>query len=190
MERSVAWEELGFRLTNPNMLRHSLAVEAIMRRLALELDQDEHQWGLAGLLHDIAVERSQDLPLRHAAMGAEILENLEADPTVIHAVRVHHDQDPLLRRRSIDKALYCANAAATLVVSAVLARAEKRLDSVDAEQLTARHADAVRAAGEAGLSADSSWRRLESCTLLDISVERMYLLALEAMRGIGEELGL
>ena len=190
MERSVAWEELGLRLANPNMLRHSLAVEAIMRRLAQELDHDAHQWGLAGLLHDIAVERSYEQPLRHAAMGAEILENLEADPTVIHAVRVHHDQDPILRRRSIDKALYCANAAATLVVSAVLSRPEKRLDSVDEALLLARHHEAVRAAGDDGPAADSAWRRLESCALLDLSVERMYALALEAMRGIGEELGL
>lgn len=190
MERAVAWEELSLRLANPNMLRHSLAVEAIMRRLALDLDMDAHQWGLAGLLHDIGVERARDLAVPHAVMGAEILEILEVDPTVIHAVKVHHDPDPALRRRSIDKALYCANAAATLVVSAVLARPEKRLDRVDAAQLLARHRDAVESAGAAGLAADSAWRRLEECTLLDLPVERMYALALEAMCGIGEELGL
>jgi uncharacterized protein len=38
------------------MMKHMLATEAIMRALARRLGDDEEEWGLAGLVHDIDVE--------------------------------------------------------------------------------------------------------------------------------------
>ncbi|MCK4691400.1 MAG: HDIG domain-containing protein, partial [Desulfuromonadales bacterium] len=53
-ERSL--ELLKQQLTNPNLIKHCLASEAVMRALARHFGADEELWGLTGLLHDLDVE--------------------------------------------------------------------------------------------------------------------------------------
>lgn len=38
-----------------NIVKHMLAVEAIMRSLAKHFGEDENLWGLTGLLHDLSL---------------------------------------------------------------------------------------------------------------------------------------
>jgi len=57
MEREQALEELKARIENENLIKHSLAVEAIMKDLAFYFKEDIDKWGLAGLLHDIDCEK-------------------------------------------------------------------------------------------------------------------------------------
>ena len=57
MNREEAFKELQERLTNANLIKHSLAVEAIMRGIAIYFKEDIEKWGLAGLLHDIGSVR-------------------------------------------------------------------------------------------------------------------------------------
>ncbi|MFN3535740.1 MAG: HDIG domain-containing metalloprotein, partial [Desulfatiglandales bacterium] len=62
MERDEALRLLGEFVKNPNLIKHSLASERVMIRLAERLGEDPKTWGLAGLLHDIDVELvGQDL---------------------------------------------------------------------------------------------------------------------------------
>ena len=56
MTRNQALEVLNQYVKQDNMLKHSLASEAVMRAIARRLNQDEEKWGLAGLLHDVDVE--------------------------------------------------------------------------------------------------------------------------------------
>ena len=52
MDREQALALLKQHLTNENHIKHSLAVEAIMRGLAERLGEDADKFGLAGLLHE------------------------------------------------------------------------------------------------------------------------------------------
>ena len=183
MDRSSAWEALSLRIENPGLIRHSRAVEAIMRHLAMKLEMDVEQWGLAGLLHDIDWERVKSHSDEHGILAAEILENLECDPTVVFAVKAHNPALGIPRRRSIDKALYCADAAANLIVEAALMMADKRIASIDTVMLLERHRDATFA-----VHADRA--QIETCVALEMDLETFYGLALRAMTEIGEELGL
>src|SRR2546430_1361512 len=54
-------------------LSHALAVEAIMRELAVAKTDDKDEWGLAGLLHDIDIGTTANDLTRHGAVGAQIL---------------------------------------------------------------------------------------------------------------------
>ena len=56
MDRETALKAIQENVKNENLIKHMLATEAIMRALARRFTENEHEWGLAGLLHDIDVE--------------------------------------------------------------------------------------------------------------------------------------
>ncbi len=60
MNREEAWLLLNSRIKNPRMVAHSLSSEAVMRKLAVHFGEDEELWGLAGLLHDLDVEETEE----------------------------------------------------------------------------------------------------------------------------------
>lgn len=183
MDRSVAWEELTLRVESPNLLRHSLAVEAVMRGLAIQLGEDSTLWGIAGLLNGIDTERVRNCPEQKGVMAGEILRNLEADPTVIHAVEASHSENGKPRRRAIDRALPVAKAAADLLLGAALDHPEKRLEVLTVETLLKRHEMQRVGCGR-------KHRIMEACAELGLSLPQTYELALASMVAIRDELGL
>ena len=42
---------------NDALIKHALAVEAVMRFMARQYNQDEEVWGLVGLIHDLDYEQ-------------------------------------------------------------------------------------------------------------------------------------
>ena len=115
MNRKTAFEELSVRLENKGLIQNSLTVEAIMRKLAVYLQEDIELWGLAGLLHNIDQEMVDGDLQRKGLGGAEILEGLNVNPTIIYAIKAHNPELGVQRRRRIDKALFCAIALADLL---------------------------------------------------------------------------
>ena len=67
MNRTEALSLLKENLTNKNLFNHSLAVEAVMRRLAGH-SQDVEKWGLAG--HTISTTTRPKTPLIPTALRA------------------------------------------------------------------------------------------------------------------------
>ena len=65
MDRNQAMAIVDEMLTDPNLKKHCLAVEAIMRALARHFEADEDEWGLVGLLHDADYEVTEKDPERH-----------------------------------------------------------------------------------------------------------------------------
>ena len=53
MNRGEALNLVKSKVKGKNLVKHMLAVEAIMRRLAQHLNEDEKMWCLTGLLHDL-----------------------------------------------------------------------------------------------------------------------------------------
>ncbi len=82
MNRNEAFDVLQTYVKQENMLRHSLASEAVMRALAAKLGRDIEQWGLAGLLHDIDVEITNADAAVHGQKAIEILRPLGVDEEV------------------------------------------------------------------------------------------------------------
>ena len=64
MTRDEALELLGSHVKADNLKKHCLATEAIMRELAVRLDQDRELWGNIGLLHDLDFEDTTGAPGR------------------------------------------------------------------------------------------------------------------------------
>ncbi|ABN51386.1 MAG TPA: HDIG domain-containing protein [Hungateiclostridium thermocellum] len=183
MEREQALEELKARIENENLIKHSLAVEAIMKDLAFYFKEDIDKWGLAGLLHDIDCEKTAGDISKHSLVGAEILESLDIESSIIYAVKAHNDYHGIERKRKIDKALYCADPAAGLITAAALILPSKKLEDVTVDFL-------IRRMNEKSFAKGVNREQIKSCEQLGLSLEKFLEIALEAMKKISDELGL
>jgi len=136
-ERARAWNALRAKLPE-DKLRHSAAVEAIMREVAVAGTDDVEQWGLAGLLHDIDImETSGDLT-RHGVVGAAMLREMGFAPPVVHAVHAHDDRAGEARVSRMDHAVYCADQMYWVLAAAGFGFASGKLHGGNAEDVWER----------------------------------------------------
>lgn len=183
MDRERALAELKARLSNRNLIKHSLAVEAIMRDLAALLREDAEKWGLAGLLHDIDYDKTAGDPARHSLLGAEILENLGIDEEIVYAVKAHNDYHKIERKRKMDKALYCADPVSGLITAAALILPSKKLEDVSVEFI-------LRRMNEKSFAKGANREQIKTCSELGLTLEEFIGVSLNAMKRISGELGL
>ncbi|MDI9515038.1 MAG: HDIG domain-containing protein [Clostridiaceae bacterium] len=175
MDREKAFEELKLRIESQDIIRHCLAVEAIMKSLAKHFHEDAEIWGMTGLVHDIDWERIDGNMELHGKMGGDILENLDFDQTVVYAVRAHNPANRIARRRKLDKALYFASPMAELIMACVESTPGKAIDGIDAERIMQCYADPEF---QPKICRD----RIDSCGELDLSVEELAEISLKALK--------
>lgn len=183
MKREDAVSLIEKNIKTKNLIKHFLAVEAIMGALAQHFNEDEEKWKLAGLLHDIDYEETKEQPERHSLVGAEMLEKEDVPDDVIYAIKCHNHVHGLERKTSMDKALFATDPVSGLIVAGALIRPEKRLYVLDVDFLVNRFHEKSFARG-------ASRERIAACSDLDLSLEEFLNLSLEAMKGIHKELGL
>jgi len=183
MRREEVLKAVRERVTNPNLIKHMLATEAVMRSLSRRLGEDEEEWGLAGLVHDIDVELTQDDFSRHGRLGAELARELGLSERICHAVLAHNEVHGVPRESLLDKALYCADPVTGLIVAAALVLPDKKLSGLTLSSLLKRFKEKRFAAG-------ASREQISLCRELGLELEEFLSLSLEAMQGIASELGL
>lgn len=183
MTRDEAYQLMLEKVQNQNLRKHILAVEAVMRRLALRFGEDPERWGLAGLLHDIDYDTTKDDPARHSMEGADMLAGMGLDLDIVDAVRVHNEHHGLPRMTTMAKALHACDPLTGLIVAAALIRPEKKLAIVDVPFIMNRF-------GEKGFARGANRETIKHCADLGLSLEEFIGLGLEAMKGISGEIGL
>ena len=183
MEREEALGLVKQEVKNKNLIKHMLAVEAVMRRLAAELGQDEELWALAGLLHDLDYDKTVDRPEQHGLLGAEILEEMGLPEELVRAVKAHNPALGVARESLMDKALFAADPVTGLLVAAALVHPQKKLAAVDLDFVLNRFKEKSFARG-------ANREQIESCSELDLSLEQFLALSLEAMQAAAADLGL
>jgi putative nucleotidyltransferase with HDIG domain len=181
MDRSKALEHLKLRNDNDTIIKHSLAVEAIMRKLATALNEHENLWGITGLVHDIDIGRIDGDMTLHGNVAAEILELLNYDSTIIYAVRAHNPLNKLKRRRKIDKALFCSSPIAAFINECVITTENKNLNDLDINFI-------LDCYNNKEFAKNIKRDEISSCTELDLSLEEFIKLSLGAMQEISHEL--
>ena len=100
MNRDQAYKLLNEMMTNKNLIRHGLAVEAIMKSLCRYLKEkhpelpesefDEEEWGIVGMLHDADYEMIEKDPARHTLVTEEKLRPLGVSDRIINGIKAHH----------------------------------------------------------------------------------------------------
>lgn len=183
MERAEAVALMRRHLTDRNMRKHSLAVEAVMRGLARRLGGDEEKWGLAGILHDIDYEQTRDDPDRHSMVGADMLAGMGLGADVVEAVRAHNEAHGLPRDGLMSKALYSCDPLTGLIVAAALIHPEKELAAIDTAFVLHRF-------GEKSFARGARREPIKACSELGLGLEEFVSIGLQAMQAIAPELGL
>jgi putative nucleotidyltransferase with HDIG domain len=104
-----------------SLLKHALAVEAVMRHMARVAGEPEDAWGIVGLVHDLDYERFPD---RHCLKAREILEQRHWPTEYIRAVMSHGwglctDMEPF---SPLEKTLYAVDELVGFVTACALVR--------------------------------------------------------------------
>jgi putative nucleotidyltransferase with HDIG domain len=183
MDRAEALKAVKDNIKNQNTVKHMLATEAIMRALARKFGEDEEEWGLAGLLHDIDYEILGSDLTNHSKVGAEMAQKLGASPAVVHAILCHNEAHGIACESRMDKALFCTDPLTGLITAGALIRPEKKLAAVEASSIRKRFKEKSFAAG-------ANREQIATCSALGLTLEDFIALGLEAMKGISGELGL
>ena len=183
MTHKEVLESVKANVKNKNSVKHMLATEAILRALATHLDEDEEEWGLTGLLHDIDMELTGGDMNTHSKLGADLVAELGANEAMAHAVLAHNEAHGVPRESKLDKALFCADPLTGLIVAAALVRPDKKLAGVQLKSLRKRFKEKSFASG-------ASREQISLCSEIGLELEEFMEIGLQAMKGIAEDLGL
>lgn len=183
MQRTDALNLLKDYLHDENHIKHSLAVEAIMRGIAAHLKEDVEEYGLTGLLHDIDYDITGDEPQKHSLLGAEILEKQGLPDDLVYAVKVHNEIHGLERSSLLDKTLYCCDPTSGFITAAAMVRPEKQLANVELKSLKKRFKEKAFARG-------ANREQMASCNEIGMELEEFLAIALASMQQIAPDLGL
>lgn len=183
MTREKGLQLLEQKIQNKNLVKHCLAVEALMRALAQCFEQDQEKWGLAGLLHDIDYESTKEKPDQHSLIGANMLEKLGVDKEICQAVKVHNEYHGLPAKTLMDKALFVSDPLTGLIVASVLVLPSKKLVDLKIENILNRFKEKQFAKG-------ANREIIQQCeSLLNLSLQEFVKISLKAMQDIAMDLG-
>ncbi|MCL0091854.1 HDIG domain-containing protein [Dehalococcoidales bacterium] len=138
MTRKEALDSIKANIENENLVKHMLATEAIMRALARRLGEDDEEWGLTGLLHDIDMELTEGDMATHSKLGADLVRELGASEAMAHAILCHNEAHGIPLQTKLDKALFCADPLTGLIIAAALVRPDKKLAGLEAKSVKKR----------------------------------------------------
>ncbi len=184
ISRQKALSLLHAHVKNPNMIKHCLAAEAVLRALAEHLDEDCEKWSLAGLLHDLDVEMTNaDLRI-HGRETVRILREHGVDPEIVEAIALHNEQSADGKRSCrFHHALAAGETITGLIIATALVYPDKRLASVKPKSILKRMKEKAFAA-----SVDRDIIR--ECERIPIPLESFAAISLGAMQSISADLGL
>jgi putative nucleotidyltransferase with HDIG domain len=182
LNRDEVLDSIHGNVQDKNMIRHMLATEAIMRAMARKLGEDEDEWGLTGLIHDIDMELVEGDMNSHSRLSADIAQELGAGPDMTHAILCHNEAHGVPRESTLDKALYCADPLSGLITAAALVRPDK-LTGLTTKSVMKRFREKSFAAGV-------NREQVALCREIGLDLEEFIGLAIEAMQSIASELEL
>jgi predicted hydrolase (HD superfamily) len=124
--RTEAYDLLCEYNKNESLIRHGLAVEAVMRHFAEKSGEDIEKWGAIGLCHDLDYEQYPD---QHCTMTRKILEGQNWPESYIRAIVSHgwgicSDTEPI---ETMEKFLFATDELTGLITASVYVRPSKSI---------------------------------------------------------------
>jgi putative nucleotidyltransferase with HDIG domain len=167
---------------NDNLVKHMVAVGAIMRGLAARLGGDEDLWEAAGILHDVDYEKVGQDWTKHGAISAEIVKDLLPEEC-LYAIRAHNPQTGSLPESKMDWSLYAADGLSGLIIAQALMMPDKKIASIKASSLGKRMKDKSFARGV-------NRENILKCTEMGLELDEFFQIGLDSMSEVAGELSL
>jgi len=129
-----------------SLLKHAYSVEGVMRYIAKKMGENEEEWGIAGLVHDLDYEQ---YPEQHCQKSQEILVERGWPEEYVRAVVSHgwgicSDIEP---KTTMEKTLYAVDELTGLVTAVALIRPSKSVADLEAKSVMKKWKDKAFAAG-------------------------------------------
>ena len=168
---------------NDALIKHALAVEAVMRYCARKRGLDEDEWGLIGLIHDLDYEQFPD---EHCRKTEEILTSRGWPPDYVRAVVSHGwglctDVEP---QTELEKVLYAIDELTGLVAATALVRPSKSVMDIKAKSVKKKWKSKAFAAG---VNRDVIEKGAE---MLGMELGELITDVVMGMRDVADEIGL
>ena len=169
---------------NESLIRHALAVEAVMRHFAEFLgEKDSEKWGIVGLIHDLDYER---YPEQHCQKTAEILEAAAWPEEYIRAAVSHGwklccDVEPLT---VMEKVLYTIDELTGLIAAAARMRPSRSILDTETASVIKKWKQKSFAAGVNREVIE------EGAGMLGMDLESIITETIRGMRKVAKEIGL
>lgn len=140
MNRTDALALIDEYVTNPNLKKHMLAVEAAMRAYARKFGEDEEWWGTIGLIHDFDYEKYPDIK-DHPFKGAEILKSRGWPEDMIKTVLAHAEHTGEPRDTLAKKTIFAVDELCGFIVAVALVKPNKKLSEVEVSSVKKKMKD-------------------------------------------------
>lgn len=188
--REQAVDILNKHLKTEHLIKHSYALEAVMRELAKKLEPErEEEWAIAGLLHDLDSDMLdyKDNPeeaKQHGLKAVEILQNEKfGNDYIYQAIKAHNESNGTPRNAIIDKVIYAADPITGFITAITLVYPDKKISSVKTKSIIKRMKELRFAAG-------ANREAMKSIEEIGIDFSEFAEISLNAMQKIDNILGL
>jgi len=166
-----------------SLIKHALAVEAVMRHIARKHGVPEDEWGVIGLVHDLDYER---FPEQHCRKTQEILVNRGWPESYIRAVMAHGwglctDVEP---QTLLEKTLYAIDELTGFVTACALVRPSKSVMDLEVSSVKKKWKQKGFAAG-----ADRGVIE-KGVQMLDVVLDVLIADVIQGMRSVADAIGL
>ncbi|NMB41484.1 MAG: HDIG domain-containing protein [Firmicutes bacterium] len=182
--REEAWILLKKYNQNDALLKHALAVEAVMAHFAEKFgEEDLEKWRIVGLIHDLDYEK---YPEEHCIKARELLEKEGWPEDYIRAVQSHgwkicSDVKPVER---MEKVLYTIDELTGLIVATALMRPSRSILDLKAKSVKKKFKQKNFAAGVNREVIE------EGLKLLEMDLTKVIEETIRGMQNVAEELDL
>jgi len=168
---------------NEALVKHALAVEAVMRFCARKRGQDAEQWGVIGLVHDLDYEQFPD---QHCHKSGQILREQGWPEEYVRAVMSHGwgictDVEPV---SDLEKTLYAMDELTGLVAATALVRPSKSVLDMTPKSVKKKWKEKSFAAGVNREVIE------KGAAMLGVELSQLIEEAIAGMREAAEEIGL
>ena len=166
-----------------SLIRHGLAVEAVMRHFAAISNEDVEKWGIIGLCHDLDYEQFPD---QHCTMTRKILEGQQWPEIYIHAIESHgwgicSDVEPV---HYLEKMLYATDELTGLITACVYVRPSKSILDLTTKSVMKKWGNRAFAAGA------NREVIAKGAEMVGLSVEQLIDETIKGMQAFSTQIGL
>lgn len=184
INRENAYELLKEYNKSDSLIKHGLAVEAVMLHFAELLNEkDIEKWGIIGLLHDLDYEM---YPEEHCIKVREILSSRNWPEAYIHAIESHGWKScvDVMPEEKMEKVLYTIDELTGLITATVLMRPSKSILDLEVKSVKKKWKTKGFAAGVNREIIE------EGANLLGMDTDFIIAETIKGMQKVAEEIGL